>query len=137
MSVDPEDRAHCFVVGDPRTILIPNDGKTAVQAKFVVVRKNDTLKVIVGRYPDYAYHADVLESWCNLYAIPCSRVGQEARVDIYDKAFTIEGGGWVEIKPSESTLRLFGKSTAYGGFSEKEIIPVITASEIFSRYSVA
>jgi Janus/Ocnus family (Ocnus) len=130
------DRTTVFVVGDPRSILVPDAGKLAVHAKFVVVRNGGSPKVIVGRYPDYSYHADVLESWCNLYAIPCGRVGQEARVEIYDKAWRIEGGGWAEIKPTVPSIRLFGISTAYGGFSENEIIPVLIASEIFSGYNV-
>lgn len=126
-----------FIVGDARSIFVPSEGKSAVQAKFVVVRNGGATRVIAGRYPDFSYHADILESWCNLHAIPCGREGEEARVEIYDKSWRIDGGGWIEIKPVARSLRLFGISTAYGGFAKNEIIPIVKTSEFFSGFTIA
>ena len=102
--------------------------------KFVLVATEDELNLVFGSYIHYPYHANLIDLFCNRREIPSVWVKKPDLVEIYDAAYQIKGGGWLEIDPPKGTLKFFGESTVYGRFAQSDLNYVLTENELFGSF---
>ena len=91
-------------------------------SKFVIILGEDEAYFVFGPLDLYSYHAGIVKRFCELKDIPSGWVKKPDLYEIYGSDYEIKGGGWMEEKTTEKRLRIFGYSTAYGGFEQQDIL---------------
>ena len=91
-------------------------------SKFVIILSEDEAYFVFGPLDPYSYHAGLVKRFCELKNIPSGWVKKPDLYEIYGSEYDIKGGGWLEEKTAEKRLRVFGYSTAYGGFKQQDIL---------------
>ena len=95
-------------------------------SKFVVIVGKEEAHFVFGPLDTYAYHAGVVKRFCDMKEIPSGWAKKPDMYGIYGNTYRVKGGGWLEEKTEEKTgektFRIFGYSTAYGGFDRQDIL---------------
>jgi len=104
-------------------------GSTA-RCKFVLVSVGQEHCFVFGPVQEFAYHANLINRFCSDRGIPTAWVRRPDRVQVYDKQVRLHGGGWMEINPQESTIRIWGHSSVYGRF-DREILDLLIENDPF------
>lgn len=106
-------------------------------SKFVIIRSDEHLKMVHGPINEYSYHADLVRKYCDLNSIPSGWLKKPDLYEIYGNSHDIRGGGWLEEKPGEKRLRIFGYSTAYGPFDSEDIAYLFEHAGAFDDYDIS
>ena len=104
--------------------------------KFVIIDTADTRYLVLGPVSKYRYHAGIVNRFCELRGVACHTVKKPALVEILDKAVTVRGGGRVRFDEALKTLVFFDTSSAYGGFSERDLREILHAVKLFDGMAV-
>jgi|GEM_PF-826523 len=112
------------------------DCKDPVTCKFVVLLDAGTPVLIYGPVDEFPYHANLVAAFCESKAIAAAWVRKPDLVEIYDQHVEIDGGGWLSIEPFDSQLKLYGHSTAYGGFSFPQVSSLISTVDALADFSI-
>jgi hypothetical protein len=124
------------LAGDGR---IPSGGRKTARWnawKFVVIKRERRIHLVVGPVSLYRYHASLVNGFCRRYEIPASRAKGGHRVEIFDHSIRVLGGGHVSVDSESRRIRLFGQSTAYGQFDVDTVSSILKRGSFFSGYSL-
>ena len=116
--------------------LTPDEGSTALRCKFVIVTTKDEISLVFGSLKDYPYHANLVERFCATHNIPS---GWEHRPDVYAlyvKGVRTHGGGNFVFDHAAMTLRVSGRSSAYGAYNDERLRLVLGESPAFSGWRI-
>lgn len=96
---------------------IDSEPSKSLQCKFVILSHSSGSEfVLFGPYERFPFHAHLIAQFCRDRNIPVeSKEGGEV-FEIIDPAYTISGGGWMEIDPLNKRFRCYGASKAYGKY---------------------
>lgn len=109
---------------------------SSLSCKFVVIRENDTLSMIIGDVETYPYHAGLIAQFCHEHAIKSRWIKKPDVIKIYDQDVAIRGGGWAEIIPGTKSCKIYGRSNAYGTFDRTDVGAVLAGQTLFAGYKV-
>lgn len=115
----------------------PADPEANRVAKFMIISSEDRLAFVYGLVDEFAYHAELVKRYCDLNNIPSGWTRKPDLYSIYNKAWRLKGGGWLEERPGQKLLRFYGYSTAYGPFDAQDIPYLFENDEKFSGYIIA
>ena len=105
-------------------------------SKFVVIVGKDEAHFVFGPIDTYSYHAGIVKRFCDLKNISSGWVKKPDMYEIYGNTYKVKGGGWLEEKTGEKRLRIFGYSTAYGGFNRQDILYLFESTPGFEDFEV-
>ncbi|UCD63753.1 MAG: hypothetical protein JSW34_13605 [Candidatus Zixiibacteriota bacterium] len=114
----------------------PPDMDQAMDGKFIVIAGPTILALIYGHIDRYEYHADLVKRYCDMNDIASGWVKKPDVYRIFDKAYRILGGGWLEKPAHVRRLKFYGTSTAYGPFTEGDIRRVFDGQAAFRDYGL-
>lgn len=118
----------------------PPDGRvsnyTTVTCKFVVIREDDTLSLVIGDVGKYPYHATLISEFCRENGIKSRWIKKPDVIRVCDEEVAIRGGGWAEIIPGTRSCKVYGRSNAYGRYDSDEVRTVLSGQELLSEYRV-
>ena len=57
-------------------------------------------------------------------------------VEIYDASVQTHGGGWMRIDPVNKSIKIYGRSTAYGTYDREVVTEVISNHQEYSEFSL-
>jgi len=109
---------------------------TTVTCKFVVIREDDTLSLVIGDVGKYPYHASLISEFCRENGIKSRWIKKPDIIKVCDEDIAIRGGGWAEILPGAKSCKVYGRSNAYGRYDRDEVSTVLSGQELFSAYRV-
>ena len=104
--------------------------------KFVLIRTERRIHLVVGPIGLFRYHANLVDGFCRRHDIPASKARGSHRVEIYDRAVHVLGGGHVSVDSESRRIRFFGRSTAYGPFDVDTVSSILKRGSFFSGYSI-
>ncbi len=108
----------------------------AARYKFVLISVGEEHCFVFGPVGEFAYHANLVDSFCSTRGIPSGWVREPERIEVYDRQVRIRGGGWMYVSADESAIRMYGQSTAYGRF-DREILQLLKENDsFFDRFHV-
>jgi hypothetical protein len=114
----------------------PADPAKPVICKFMLVSVEERRYVVLGRVNEFGYHADLVHRFCLDRNIPALWEHRPDLVEVYDDNVKLLGGGWLRLQPSDRTVHLYGRSTAYGRFDRSIASELIMNSEDFRGFTV-
>lgn len=130
-----------FVIIDYSPIYYTDIAKTTLPAvrngKFVQLRHDDTDYLILSPKEYSAYHADILERFCLERSIKGSYQEGKKRFDIHDAEWVVLGGGKYDIDETNSYIRFYDNSMAYGRFDARSLREGVLQSGMFKDYEVS
>ncbi len=106
-----------------------------ISGKFVLMEKDGSLVLIMGKISDYPYHANLVAKYCELNDIPSF---WEKKPDIYEivgRKYQISGG-YFEFKGDSRIASFSGASTAYGRYDIVKMRISVEALSIFRKIRV-
>ena len=101
-------------------------------SKFVILDNTDNLILITGKIDKFPYHALLVEWYCKEYDLAFSWSHKPDLLEIFEKDYSICGGGYVKFQTDIKKYEFYGFSTAYGRFDEKKLKYIIEQSQIFN-----
>ena len=104
--------------------------------KFVLVRTEHRLHLVVGPVSLFRYHANLVDGFCRRHDIPASKARGSHRVEIYDRSVRVLGGGHVSVDSEARRIRFFGQSTAYGPYDTDAVSSILKRGSLFAGYSL-
>ncbi|MCK4573621.1 MAG: hypothetical protein KAU36_04580 [candidate division Zixibacteria bacterium] len=104
--------------------------------KFVVFASPEEQILIFGPVRQYHYHAALVRSFCQLREIPSGWEKQPDLYQIYDRAYKVSGGGWLDLVVENKSILFYDRSTAYGGFDPDAIIEIFDQCAGYSEYKL-
>jgi hypothetical protein len=104
--------------------------------KFVLIRRDRQTHLVLGPVSLFRYHANLVDAFCNRYAIPASKAKGTQKVEIYDRSVKVLGGGQINVNPEARLVRFYGQSTAYGPYDSDTVSAILERGTVFSGYSV-
>ena len=107
-----------------------------LSCKFVVVKHDEILHLVIGCISEYPYHANLLDRFCAIRGIASSWIKKPDYVEIYDDSVEIRGGGHIVLDMEKETALFSGYSTAYGCYEPSDIRLVTDCHDFFSGYQV-
>lgn len=107
-----------------------------LSCKYIVIEQSGHRCLVLGSVAEYPYHANLVNYFCRLRQIACEWEHKPDLVVVFDSKTQVLGGGWMEIRPVDHWLRIFGSSTAYGPFSTREIGAFIESEPFFHKFKV-
>jgi len=105
-------------------------------SKFVIIIGKEEAHFVFGPLETYAYHAGILKRFCDMKQIPSGWVKKPDMYEIYGNTYKVKGGGWLEEKTGEKSLRIFGYSTAYGGFDRQDVLYLFENTPGFEDHKI-
>ncbi|MEE8576737.1 MAG: hypothetical protein V3T31_05730 [candidate division Zixibacteria bacterium] len=102
--------------------------------KFMLLETNSQPTMIYGPIKHYGYHAELLNRYCNERKLATSWNRMPESLEIYEQSVRLRGGGWLEIRPDQKLVRIWGGSTVYGKFSEALICEAQTSDAFFPGF---
>lgn len=109
---------------------------SSLSCKFVMIREDETLNMVIGNVERYPYHAGLIFQFCKEHQIKVRWVKRPDVVQVYDRSVAVLGGGWVEILPESKSCRVYGRSNAYGQFVPEDVQAVLAGRTLLSGYAV-
>jgi len=114
--------------------------KTPVPArrdgKFIQVRNNNHEYLLLSPVELTAYHANIAERFFSGRGIGGRFNKKMDYYEVGDPEWEIIGGGMWSVDEGKKTLRLSGRSQAYGTYDSRGLAARISASGQFPGYSV-
>ena len=107
-----------------------------LSCKFVIIRHQDQLVLVLGNVAEYPYHANLVYHFCQQNEIAAEWEKKPDLVTIFESKTMVQGGGWIEIVPKSRMMRIFGKSTAYGEFDINELNHIVESEPFFSEFNI-
>lgn len=107
------------------------------RCKFVIIESSTCLSFVFGPIDPFAYHADLVGRFCTLNEIPSHWVEKPHLVEILDLEYKINGGGWLDFNPESKLIQIYGYSTAYGAYNNKQIAYIIEKSDFGAGFEIA
>lgn len=117
-------------------VKLSTSGTEKLSCKYVVIQQNGARFLVLGNVAEYPYHANLVNHFCQMRQIACAWERKPDLVEVYDSETKVLGGGWMEIKPGDDKMRIYGSSTAYGPFSIREIGAFIESDPFFHQFKV-
>lgn len=105
--------------------------------KFVIIRTQELLHFVYGPLDEYFYHADLVKKYCDINSIPSGWLNKPSHYEIYGNTHRVKGGGWLEKRPDEKLLKIFGTSTAYGRFQREDIVYLFQNAAEFQTFRIS
>ncbi|MCG6553310.1 MAG: hypothetical protein L7F77_13375 [Candidatus Magnetominusculus sp. LBB02] len=84
-----------------------------------------------------SYHADIVRLFCKQKSVDGLYDNEHKFFEIYDKQWSVAGGGKWSIDDGRRTLRLYGYSQAYGRFDDKGLIERLSCINTLSGYDIS
>ncbi len=112
------------------------DNGSRILCKFVLVRMDETVHLVVGPLREFPYHASLVERFCRLHEIASGWEKKPDRYEIFEGDCEILGGGYFDLDPGGRRLSLWGASSVYGSFPAREANLVVESEPIFRGFSV-
>ena len=112
-----------------------SNGK-AIYCKFVLIIIGEDPNFVLGPIDKYAYHANLVNAFCEDRDIAASWTHKPDMVEIYDKNVRMAGGGWIKYYPDGMKIELVGQSTAYGPFNRETLQTITKRDEFFTTREV-
>jgi hypothetical protein len=121
---------------DLDSMVFVSGGETTVTCKFVSLLVESTPHLIVGPVDDFPYHANLIDRFCNERNIASAWEHKPDLVEVYDTNVEIHGGGWMRIDPVHKSIKVYGRSTAYGTYDRDVVTEVISNHPEYSEFSL-
>jgi hypothetical protein len=107
-----------------------------VSGKFVQIRNEKTEYLVFAPKEFMKYHAGIVERFCLDKGVEGSYDSGKKRYEIFDRSWTVAGGGKFELDRDRMTLRLFDDSMAYGKFDRTGLAEKLLAFPDFAGLTV-
>jgi hypothetical protein len=108
----------------------------AFSGKFVQIRNDATLFLVMSPKDFTKYHANIVERFSLDKGLEGNYDRERKRYDIRATVWTVAGGGKFEIDRDKKILRLFDDSMAYGKFETAGLRDAVSALPEFAGYTV-
>ncbi|HOP08081.1 MAG TPA: hypothetical protein PLF13_12400 [candidate division Zixibacteria bacterium] len=112
-----------------------NGGEKLV-CKFVIIEHNNEPWLVVGPVAEFPYHANLVDRYCDIKNVASTWVHKPDLLRIFDADVHVAGGGWLDLDPVDSSIKLYGNSTAYGGFNRHTARSAISSDGRFHAYEI-
>ena len=109
---------------------------TVTAGKFVQLRNEGTLYLVLSPKELTKYHANIIERFCMDKGIEGRYDAKREKFTISDRAWQIIGGGKFERDGNKKTIKLFDNSMAYGKFDATGLREMIAALPELSGWTV-
>lgn len=93
--------------------------KRNINCKFILLKKEYNIVLIIGDLYRHPYHANLLQYYCNTYNIPSGWNKKPDLYEIYESSWIVLGGGWMDLNPTDKSAVIFGQSTVYGKYDSE------------------
>ncbi|MFQ5453439.1 MAG: hypothetical protein ACE5D6_04555 [Candidatus Zixiibacteriota bacterium] len=109
---------------------------TNIVCKFIILSHSKESVIILGPVSKFPYHADIVEHFCTMNNISAGWLKKPDIYEIYDKSYSINGGGWIEINIIKEIIVIYGLSTSYGKFDQTKVSAALSTYPEYSNYSI-
>lgn len=109
--------------------------KENIICKFIVIKNHTDINLVFGMLSRFAYHANLLNKFCDENQIPS---GWNRKPDLYlilDRQYKISGG-YLEIDNQNKLIKVFGYSTAYGKYITEEVSVILKEKSGFEDFEI-
>lgn len=107
-----------------------------ITGKFVQVSLFSDDFILMGRLDEYAYHAKLVERFCDANEIASYWVRSANLLKVTDLDCVVQGGGWFSMNNGDLTLDLYGHSTAYGGYDRNLMQQIFSVDSHWCKFSI-
>jgi hypothetical protein len=114
----------------------PPSADTAVACKFILLARDNHYMMVFGALPDYPYHADLLEKFCQERQIARHWIKRPDQLQLEDPRYRMLGGGYIDLENGKRKARISGSSKAYGFFDSEAVEWVTRSAEFFADFAV-
>ena len=104
--------------------------------KFVQIRHDKTLYLVLSPRELAKYHANIVERFCMDKGIEGAYDAKRERFLIGDQAWQIVGGGKFERDMNKKAIKFYDNSMAYGKFDATGVKEALQALPEFSGYTI-
>ena len=104
--------------------------------KFVQIRHEKELYLVLSPKELTKYHANIIERFCMDKGIEGRYDAKREKFFIADTAWQIIGGGKFEHDANKKTIKLYDNSMAYGKFDMMGLKEALAALSEFAGYSI-
>jgi hypothetical protein len=104
--------------------------------KFVIIVTPEASHLVAGPVSVYPYHAHLVDQFCIRHEIPSAWVKKPDFVEVLDPDVTVRGGGHILIDLAGRRMRIYGRSTAYGGFQPADLEQGLLSDAFFHGFEV-
>ncbi|RKX25847.1 MAG: hypothetical protein DRP45_04990 [Candidatus Zixiibacteriota bacterium] len=111
-------------------------GCDELHCKFVVIDSGDLRHLVLGDLGKYPYHANLVDAFCTERDVPAAWVKNPDLVEVYDQDTEVLGGGMMQIDMEARLLKVYGSSSAYGGFKGDDLANPLESEACFSHFRV-
>jgi hypothetical protein len=108
----------------------------ATTGKFVQIRTESTLYIVLSPKEFTKYHANIIERFCMDKGIEGSYDKEGTKFIIADTAWKVLGGGKFERDANKKTIKFYDNSMAYGKFDPIGMKDALQALPEFRGYAV-
>lgn len=122
---------------DSRLLEAAEKSGSAIDCKFVHLSLIDKHIFVYGPLHKFRYHAQLVESYCQANKIDYYWDHKPDQLELVNSELRINGGGWLKISPSSELLKVYGYSTAYGGFDEVLVYELIKKDNYLSDFVIS
>ena len=119
----------CSFFGESRQSLPMED----TACKFVLVKNQKIVWLVIGPIAKYRYHAHLVEGLCNHLGLASVWVKKPDLVNIPDKDVEIMGGGIMTFDSNENLIKFGGTSRAYGKYNPSELQNFLKSHNLFKN----
>ena len=104
--------------------------------KFVQIRNEDKLYLVLSPKELTKYHANIVERFCMDKGIEGNYDDKRQKFSFLDKAWVIVGGGKFERDDNTKAIKLYDNSMAYGKFKAEGLKEALSALSEFAGYEI-
>lgn len=117
--------------------LLSSETDTAkIVCKFVIMRNETDLALVLGSVRNFPYHAHLVNAYCDRLGIPAAWVKKPDLIEVLIPDVVVEGGGWLEIDGQRLSVSFHGKSTAYGTYDRCQLETMLVDCDSLERFSI-
>ena len=121
---------------DLDSMVFDGGGEITLTCKFVTLLVDGTPHLVVGLVTEFPYHANLIDRFCGERNIASGWEHKPDLVEIYDAGVQTHGGGWMRIDPVNKSIKIYGRSTAYGTYDRDVVTEVISNHQEYSEFSL-
>ncbi len=108
---------------------------SVISGKFVQIRHEATEYLVFSPKEFTKYHANIVERFCIDNGLEGSYDTEKKRFGIFDRAWSVMGGGKYEMDAGRKTIRLYDNSLAYGKFDKQNMTGKILSFAEFTEFT--
>jgi len=107
-----------------------------IMGKFVLMRHEKALVLILSPKDFTKYHANIVERFCLDKGLEGNWDAQHKSYSILDTAWSVAGGGKLALDATRKTIKFFDDSMAYGKFDASLLRNIIASVPDFQGYAI-